>query len=644
MSKRRPPSAFVGLRAVDAASGSAGARTRRLHRPLDLPGLPGLPVRIPVRLPVRGALHLSVLLPVLLAGAAGAGCGGADTSAQAEERAAPPAAVAAHFAAVREELSGERAKGIVAYVEQRWRLPGNTGFDESIHRVAALLDSAGYVLEADAAPGERLTYRIERRPMEQLTWEPVDASLTLVGMDAPLLRFATNRNMLAINSFPTPPGGVEAAVVDVGEGREEDFAGVDVRGRIAYGEASAGRLFRSAVQERGAVGVLSYGMPAYLQPEVNTASIQFTSIPYDAEARAWGLRLSYAANERLKASLAEGSVRVRVSADARSYTADELTLVADVRGAAAPEERFVFSAHVQEPGANDNASGVGAQAELARTLAALVRAGAADPARTVTFLWGDEISSTRRYLAEDSARTAGVRWGMSLDMVGEDTEVTGGTFLIEKMPDPSAIWTRGEDRHTEWGGRPLTEEDLRPHYFNDLALARCLDQAARTGWVVRTNPFEGGSDHTPFLAAGKPGLLFWHFTDRFYHTDGDRIDKVSAATLANVGTCALVTALTLASADGETARALVAEQEAAALERLAAEARLSRAAVAAGEDVAEQTRIVAVWTDYYAAALQAMEDVEVGGASPETRAAIQEAMARVQAEGARLRGEVIPPG
>ena len=34
-------------------------------------------------------------------------------------------------------------------------------------------------------------------------------------------------------------------------------------------------------------------------------------------------------------------------------------------------------------------------------------------------------------------------------------EKTGGTFLIEKMPDPSAIWTRGNDKHTEWGGRKL---------------------------------------------------------------------------------------------------------------------------------------------------------------------------------------------
>jgi len=136
----------------------------------------------------------------------------------------------------------------------------------------------------------------------------------------------------------------------------------------------------------------------------------------------------------------------------------------------------VFSAHVQEPGANDNASGVGAQVEMARVAAELVNAGSVDPKRTITFLWGDEM------------RAKNIRWGLSLDMVGEDAEKTGGTFLIEKMPDPSAIWTRGDDKHSEWGGEPMTKADMRPHYFNDVVLGRALEQAATNDWVVKTIP------------------------------------------------------------------------------------------------------------------------------------------------------------
>ncbi len=547
------------------------------------------------------------------------------------------ATIQGHFTEVRSAYSGERAREMVAFMNDKFRLPGNSGFDASIERVVEVLTASGYVGEDEAAPDAPLTYRVERRSMNGPTWEPVGGTLELVGTDAePLLDFSTNMNMTAINSFSTPERGVTAQVIYVGDGSAERFAPLDVRGKIVFGETSVRRLFREAVQNRGAVGVLSYSMPDYTQPETNQNSIQFSSIPLDREQRSWGVRLSYAARSRLLEALEQGPVRLRVTLETRIYDADELTLVADVHGQSHPAERFVLSAHVQEPGANDNASGVAAQAEIARVLGELVRDGRFVPARSITLLWGDEISSTRRYIADDPVRAAGIRWGLSLDMVGEDTEKTGGTFLIEKMPDPSAVWTRGEDRHTEWWGEGrsgLSVDDLTPHYLNDFVLGRCLDQAAVTGWVVRTNPFEGGSDHVPFLRADIPGLLLWHFTDMFYHTDGDRIDKVSAETLANVGVSAAVAAMTLASADGEVARFVIGEVEAAALSRLAAEYELSRTAIEQGADRTEQKAIVQAWLDWYRSALETTDDIEVGGASAETMAAIVDAVARVTAAG-----------
>lgn len=556
---------------------------------------------------------------------------------------ATPSPFATLFEQVRGELSGDRARATVAFVEQRWRLPGNRGFDESIRHVEAGLRQAGFVAEEGAPAGARLVYRVERRPMARDTWEPDDAALTIVGHDTATLRWRTNRNMLAIHSFSTPAGGIEAEVVNVGRGRPEDFAEVDVAGKIVLADAPVGRLFGEAVQKRGAVGVLAYSMPAYLQPERHTTSIQFGSIPQDTARRAWGLLLSHDARGALHRALAAGPVRVRVETRSRTWRSEELTVVAEVRGGRAPEERFVFSAHVQEPGANDNASGVGAQLEMARTLAALVQRGAADPARTVTFLWGDEIKSTRDFLAADSGRTRGVRWGMSLDMVGEDTERTGGTFLIEKMPDPSAVWTRGEDRHSEWGGQPLPVERIVPHYLNDYTEARAREQAAVTGWVVNTNPYEGGSDHIPFLQAGKPAVLFWHFTDVFYHTDNDRLEHVSARTLANVGTTALVSALGLTAGDAGTVRAIVDDVERAAMRRLAAEEALSRAAVQGAGAKADSVRaaelvILRTWARYYADALRTVGEVELGGPSAATTHRISEAVARVAARGTAAEG------
>jgi len=554
----------------------------------------------------------------------------------AAQRPDSPAAVKRYFETVRREFSAKNAYDQVAFMDRYFRWPGNTGFDASIDRVEGILKTAGYVSESNARPSAPLTYRIERRRMNAPAWDPVDAAV-IVGRDT-ILRFATNRNMLAINSFSTPDTGVLAPLVDVGKGTAAEYDRANVAGKIVLVEASVGRAFTEAVQRRGAIGVLGYNMPAYTQPERNKTSIQFGSIAYDSVKRAWGIALSRDALERLRAALAKGEVRARVRVASKMFAADERTLIAEVHGSQAPAERFVLSAHVQEPGANDNASGVGDLSEMARVLAVLARDRGVRPKRTITMLFGLEIAQTRNYLAADSVRTRGVRWGLSLDMTGEDTKKTGGTFLIEKMPDPSAVWTRGDEKHSEWGGRPLEKSRIVPHYFNDFLLARCLDQAANTGWVVRTNPFEGGSDHTPFLDAKKPGVLFWHFTDMYYHTDGDRIDKVSEPELANVGIAALVSVLTLTSADGQTARELVAEVERAAIKRLDTEVVLSRAALKQGSPAATENDILSTWTDYYVRALHAMDDIEVGGSSAETRAAIDAAVSRVSAAGAeRLR-------
>ena len=535
------------------------------------------------------------------------------------------------FGLVRPRYSGDRAKETVAFLDQFARWPGNRGFDASIDHIAQRLERAGYVLQDKAKSGDRLTYRIERYPMSVPAWEAVGAEVRVAGAAAPALQWTTNRNMLATNSFATPAGGVDAELVDVGAFSTAALDQVDIKGKIVMADGRLGQLFTEAVVKRGAVGVLAYAMPAYTQPEKHRTSIMFQGIPLDTVRKSWGIALSYDARAQLRAALAKGPTRLRVSTSVTwTPNAVERTVVADVRGSSAPDERFVFSAHVQEPGANDNASGVGAQVEMARVAADLLKSGSIDPKRTITFLWGLEIRSTDRYITQDSARARGILWGLSLDMVGEDTRKTGGTFLIEKMPDPSAIWTRGEEKHTEWGGSAIGKDRLAPHYFNDLVLQLCLEQAATNGWVVKTNPFEGGSDHTPFLRAKKPGLLFWHFTDQFYHTDGDRIEMVSADELKNVGVSALVTALTLASANGVAARSVIAEVERAALARLATESALSASAIKTGGAVAKERDILQTWGTYYMDALRTTVDIEVGGASAATRAAIEKAVAAVE--------------
>jgi Zn-dependent M28 family amino/carboxypeptidase len=267
-------------------------------------------------------------------------------------------------------------------------------------------------------------------------------------------------------------------------------------------------------------------------------------------------------------------------------------VVAEIPGTIRPGERIVMVAHIQEPGANDDGSGCGTLLALAIALKRAIAAGALPaPGRTLTFIWGDENRGSRAWLTAHPDQARAVQYMFSMDMTGEDTAKTGGTFLIEKQADPSAVWPRPSDPHTAWGASEVKASELTGSLLNDLHLAVCLRRAQDTGWVVRTNPYEGGSDHTEFKNAGVPSLLDWHFTDRYYHTNLDRPDKTSPAEMVNVGVSVATSAYFLASATAADAREVTALLDRAAAARLALEQRQGASA-----------EILAAWRKWYAEA------------------------------------------
>jgi hypothetical protein len=525
---------------------------------------------------------------------------------------------------LRNNLSGEEAYETTAFIEQFWRVVGNEGFNKSIHKVAASLQAAGYVLEDNATNTDRFTYRLEKRPLQHPTWEIVGANISLVGENTPLLSYTSNRNMVYLNSISTSKNGTTGEVIYVED--MNDLQKVSVKGKIIFTEINAPEIYTEGVLKKGALGIFSYDNPDYLKPYINVNSIQFRSLTFDPK-NTWGIALSYRAREKLKAELEKGKVYAKVFISSKMYASEELTLIANIKGSEMPKESLVFSAHVQEPGANDNASGVGAQLEMATVVAKLIRNESIDAQRTMTFIWGDEIISTKRYLQENEKRAKGIKWGLSLDMVGENTAITGGSFLIEKMPDPSAIWTRGKDKHTEWGGKLLTLEDMKPHYLNDYMIHNFLKRGKLANWEVNTNPYEGGSDHTPFLDSNIPGLLFWHFTDQFYHTDSDRLDKVSQETLKNVSIAALASALTLVNGDSYAAMDIVKIVRDAATNRLAEEFLLSEKAIKTGNPLESEVAIIKAWEDWYLKAIASTTDL----ASPENTVILEKAILEAQA-------------
>lgn len=456
------------------------------------------------------------------------------------DRALPPRAETI-YRAVSPRVDRDLALALVTAIAPLWRLAGNPAFDQSLMWIDERLTAAGLATHYDTLPST------------SQGWEMREAVLRLDGPDGPIVLAKTqDRVPLAINSWSTPPGGTTARLVDVGAGTAAShYDGRDVTGAVVLADGAIGTVWAQAVQARGAAGVISTQIAGYTRPDDTPDVLQWGAIPYAADRPSFGFKATPRAARALRARLAAGrDVRVHVTADTVFHRRPVRTLIAEIPGATRPGERVVLVAHVQEPGANDNASGCGSLAAAAIALQQAIASGALPrPARTITFLWGDENRLSDAWIAADAARVKDVVAMMSLDMTGEDTTKTGGTFLIEKGPDPTAIWPRPSDPHSEWGASEVDRTLVKGTFLNDLHLAVALRHARDTGWVVRTNPYEGGSDHTSFTKAGVPALLNWHFTDRYYHTNLDTLDKVSAASLGHVATAVATTAMFVAAAD-----------------------------------------------------------------------------------------------
>ena len=128
-----------------------------------------------------------------------------------------------------------------------------------------------------------------------------------------------------------------------------------------------------------------------------------------------------------------------------------------------------------------------------------------------------------------------------------------------------------------------------------------------------------------------PGVLMWHFTDQHCHDNLDRIDMVSARELQHVGNCALATALILTAANHpEYAKAALDELAGIAEQRLEAEGKLSRAALAKSS-VDSQRVILEAWRDYYVGALAKVPEMTLPHVELTTEVAAAQARVKKKA-------------
>jgi hypothetical protein len=296
------------------------------------------------------------------------------------------------------------------------------------------------------------------------------------------------------------------------------------------------------VVERGAAGLLYDGrrlLPPVRDRFDDPDSLAYTSFWWQGdEPRGWGFVLSRRAGARLREGLAAGRrLELEAEIESRRFATTIPLLSARLPGTHPGEVLIVSHLCHPQPSANDNASGAAANLETARTLMELLRRGAlADERRSVRFLWMPEHSGTYAWLGRDPRRARDTVAALNLDMVGQDQERCGSTFLLEHPPCFAAsfaeeLMLRIREQAVDW----IPSYSGPGHY-----------SGTRMGEV----PYSGGSDHVVFIdpAMGVPCPMLIQWPDRYYHSSLDTPDKTSPASLALTVRCAATYAGFLAAA------------------------------------------------------------------------------------------------
>ncbi|MEK7329949.1 MAG: DUF4910 domain-containing protein [Candidatus Eisenbacteria bacterium] len=434
------------------------------------------------------------------------------------------------LAAVRSEASGGRALESVRALARFHRVQASPGYDAAVDWLVAELESYGRSVEIEKVPGDGHTRFLGHLMPEG--WECTRALGTLVdgGARERLCDYAAETLSLVLRSAPVR-GRYPIIALDDGT-REEHYDRLEVRGKVVLTRGVVQRVHELAVVERGAAGILYHGrrlVPPVRDRFDDPDALTYTSFWWGEDApRGWGFVVSPRTGERLLERLRAGAT-LELEADIQSRTfATSIPLVSARLPGETPGEVLVL-AHLchPQPSANDNASGAAAVLEAARVLSVLRAHGDfADLGQSVRFLWVPEMTGTYAWLGQDPARARATVAAVNLDMVGEDQERCGSTFLLEHPPCFAASFAeelllRIRAEAVDW----VPSYSGPGHY-----------SMTRMGEV----PYSGGSDHYLLIdpATGIPCPMLIQWPDRYYHSSHDTPDKTSPASLALAVRCA----------------------------------------------------------------------------------------------------------
>ncbi len=352
----------------------------------------------------------------------------------------------------------------------------------------------------------------EKKAAKYISSKMVSYGLDVTTQKFPILYFEDKGSTLKVVNghslnpntlFYSPSGEITAQIADCGLGYPENFTACGASGKIALIQRGQ-ILFWQKVQNAANASALAAIIYNNIQGNFTGTLTFVTDIP--------AVGVNDTEGKYLVELLKRKTVTANIKVDTLTKNRTSQNVIGTMKGKD-PEQGIVYiGGHYDSvsssPGANDDASGVGAMLETARFLSTYKNKTKA----TLNFIaFGSEetgLDGSFNYIEKNREEVSTKGIGMiNLDMIG-----VGDNRLI--------------------GNIVLNSSNLTNYTRNKAS-------AMHLGW----KPFnaEPNSDHTYFEEAGVPAVFIYQSKDPWYHTSNDTIDKINKVKLEKNGELATAT-------------------------------------------------------------------------------------------------------
>ncbi|MHB9027601.1 MAG: M28 family peptidase [Candidatus Latescibacterota bacterium] len=325
------------------------------------------------------------------------------------------------FQAVQGELSGNRARDYVMriWVHDKWcTLPE---WWKAAEETASIMRERAFdEVALDGVPADGRT-RFGGWTMP-LGWEVKQATLEVVepaGLPDEfryLCNWQDNPTSLNVWSAPTPPEGILTELALMEGFDPAELSKLNAKGKIVLTGAYT-RGLKRYLDPNGILGFVSDNIEGNNRDFINANQWLngWTDKPgwwfndYDSRNN-FCFSISQKKANYLRDLLRRGrTVRVRAKIDSRYYSDGKLPILTGlIRGSGSEGEEVLITGHLNEWGANDNASGVSASIEAVGVLNDLIKSGKLPrPRRSIRLLFGAEMYGSIPYVVKNLPKMQG---------------------------------------------------------------------------------------------------------------------------------------------------------------------------------------------------------------------------------------------